>query len=145
MGMPEPPPYMEALTVWGWAVQHGGIPLDYAAAVLAEHAVWEHYGNPLLHRRPALAAEHLLDWENILVKVEWPGDEAIDRERWERPADWEQRDRLLADLAAVGLPAEDSESTEALWVRYLGFRLAQTQAQAPLRRPPDTDGPAPAA
>ncbi|GGR10001.1 hypothetical protein GCM10010280_67180 [Streptomyces pilosus] len=29
------PALIEDLTVWGWAVQHRGIPLDYAAAVLA--------------------------------------------------------------------------------------------------------------
>lgn len=43
----DPPALIEALTVWGWAVQHGGIPLNYAAAVLAEHACYvEHSGVP---------------------------------------------------------------------------------------------------
>jgi hypothetical protein len=29
----DPPPLIEALAVWGWAVEHGGVPLSYAARV----------------------------------------------------------------------------------------------------------------
>ncbi|MGC4987316.1 hypothetical protein ACLQ18_43220 [Streptomyces sp. DT193] len=44
----QPPALIEALAVYGWAVAHGGLPLAYAADILAEHTCYgpEHTGVP---------------------------------------------------------------------------------------------------
>ncbi|WP_439681697.1 hypothetical protein [Embleya sp. MST-111070] len=60
----------------GWAVEHGGVPLEYAADVLADHPVYvEDSGVPdaTETERWTWAAEDLADWEGIVVRMEWPG------------------------------------------------------------------------
>ena len=139
---PEPPCWVEALAVYGWAVQHGGIPIAYAADVLAEHGLLTYQGRYTRGKRMAIAIEQLQDWENALVESEWPGDDAIDQERWDQGADWWFRERVLQDLQRAGLPYRDDESTNALLGRYASFRAAQCRAKARLQQPPTPEGDA---
>ena len=122
----DPPALIEALAVWGWAVQHGGIPLDYAAAVLAEHACYvEHSGvpDPTEFERRTWAAEDLADWENVVVRMSWPGDDAVDEERWDQPGDWRMREYLLPGL---GLP-DSHDTTDRLLLRHCHEQIAECE------------------
>lgn len=134
----EPPPYVEALAVYGWAVQHGGIPLAYAVEILAEHGLLTltHPGDDTQAERRAVAREQLVEWEDVLVESEWPGDEAIDQERWDQPADWHLREEVQRDLYKANLPFEEHESTDVLLARYARFRAAQCRAKARMRKDP---------
>jgi hypothetical protein len=134
MTRPEPPCYVEALAVYGWAVQHGGIPLAYAADVLAEHGMLTCQGKYTRAQRLEFAFQHLRHWEDQLVWSEWPGDEAIDQERWDQGADWHLREGVLRDLQHAGLAFQDSESTDELLRRLVLFRAAQCRAQARLQQ-----------
>ncbi|MFI1569057.1 hypothetical protein ACH4ZX_39635 [Streptomyces sp. NPDC020490] len=56
------------------------------------------------------AAEDLIDWETAVVRMAWPGDDAVNEERWDAPADWRMREYLLRRLAL----ADSHEATEDL-------------------------------
>lgn len=119
----EPPALIEALAVWGWAVEHGGIPLAYAAGVLADHPCYaEHSGvpDPTEDERRTWAAEDLTNWEDIVVRMDWPGDDAVDEERWDQPPDWKLRETLLR----LGC-ADSEESTEQLLLRHCAEQIAE--------------------
>ncbi|MFF3617485.1 hypothetical protein [Streptomyces sp. NPDC002580] len=122
----DPPPLIEALAVWGRAVQHGGIPLDYAAAVLADHPSYvEHSGVPYPtdFERRTWAAEDLTDWENVVVHMDWPGDDAVDKERWDLPVDWEMRAYLLHRLGLT----DSREATDRLLLRHCAEQIAECE------------------
>lgn len=126
----EPPALIEVLAVWGWAVEHGGIPLAYAAEIVAEHSC---YSNPAstgvddatTAERRAWATEDLAAWEDVVARMAWPGDEAVDRERWDLPGDWEMREYLLRLL---GLP-DSAESTDRLLLRHCDEQIAKCERQ----------------
>lgn len=131
----EPPALIEALAVWGWAVEHGGIPLTYAAEILADHASYvEHSGvpDPTEEERRVWAAEDLTDWENVVARMYWPGDDAVDKERWDQPGDWEMREYLLRRL---GLD-DSHESTARLLLRHCDEQIAECERR--LADQPDT-------
>lgn len=70
--------------MWGWAVAHGGIPLDYAAQALADHPSYvKHTGapDPTEFERRTWAAEDLTNWEDVVARMAWPGNKVIPR-RW---------------------------------------------------------------
>jgi hypothetical protein len=120
----EPPPLIEALAVWGWAVQHGGIPLAYAAAVLADHPCYVHHSgvdDPTPTERVAWASEDLTGWEDVVVRMDWPGDAAIDEERCDQDAYWRLREDLLRHLGhdAPEVPTSD------LLARYCDQQIAE--------------------
>ncbi|MFC1405671.1 MULTISPECIES: hypothetical protein [Streptacidiphilus] len=140
MSRPEPPCWVEALAVYGWAVQHGGLPLAYAADVLADHGLLTLDDKHSRSQRLEIARQQLQDWEDALVWMEWPGDDAIDRERWDQGADWELREGAIRSLQQAGLPYQDDESTNALLSRYASFRAAQCRARARLQRPKQRPG-----
>ncbi|GHE51480.1 hypothetical protein [Streptomyces capitiformicae] len=121
-----PPALIETLAVWGWAVAHGGIPLAYAAEIVADHSCYRQrtdIPDPTEFERRTWAAEDLTDWENILVRMAWPGDEAVDEERWDQPGDWRMREYLLNSL---GLP-DSCESTDRLLLRHCDERIAECE------------------
>ncbi|MFJ9412487.1 hypothetical protein [Streptomyces sp. NPDC101393] len=131
----EPPALMEALAVWGWAVQHGGIPLEYAAAVLADHNCYvKHSGvpDPTDSERWIWAAEDLADWETVVARMAWPGDDAVDKERWDQPGDWAMREFLLRRLRLPG----SHESTDRLLLRHCDEQIAECKRR--LADQPDT-------
>ena len=120
----DPPALIEALAVWGWAVEHGGIPLDYAAAVLADHASYVEYSgvpDPTEFERRTWAAEDLTDWENVVARMAWPGDEAVDEERWDDAPDWRMREFLLRRLGLT----DSYESTDRLLLRHCDEQIAE--------------------
>jgi hypothetical protein len=124
-----PPALNECLAMWGWAVQHGNIPLDYAATVLAEHSCYsgERNGVPdaTADDRRAWAAEDLADWEDVVVEMTWPGDDAVEKERWDLSADWEFRAYLLKRLGLVF----SVESTDRMLRRYCEEQIAECERQ----------------
>lgn len=91
-GPGESPPLIEALAVWGFAVAQGAVPLRYAAAVLAEHAAYVHRGGTRVQRQQDATAD-LAEWVEVIVYMDWPGDDAIDTEPWHRPRGWWMHDR----------------------------------------------------
>jgi hypothetical protein len=133
----EAPPLIEALAVWGWAVEHGGIPLEYAAAVLAEHPCYvEDPGAPTPAERRSWASEDLVGWEDAVVSMDWPGDDAFDRERWDQDAYWELRERVEQLLGV----ADSDETTDQLLHRYCQKRIAECERMSDeqhLTRPND--------
>lgn len=107
----------------GWAVEHGGIPLEYAAVVLADHPVYvEDSGvpDPTPTERWAWAAEDLTDWEEIVVRMDWPGDDAFDEQRWDQGADWQLRESLLHIIGRT----DDPEPTTELLLRHCREQIA---------------------
>ncbi|MFI1798996.1 hypothetical protein ACH427_16845 [Streptomyces sp. NPDC020379] len=124
----EAPPLIEAIAVWGWAVEHGGIPLDYAAGILADHDCYVEYSgvpDPTENERRTWAAEDLANWEDVIVRMDWPGDDAIDEERWDQGADWKLREYLLR---CHGLD-ESPENTEELLLRHCREQIAECERQ----------------
>ena len=125
----DPPPLIEALAVWGWAVEHGGIPLPYAADVLSDHPSYvTHSGvdNPTKDERTSWALEDLEEWENTVVHMDWPGDDAIDEERWDQDAYWQLRDYVLRSTGRT----ESTETTTELLRNYLADRIAECEQQS---------------
>lgn len=111
----DPPPLIEVLAVWGWAVQHSGIPLAYAAAVVADHPVYtDHSGvpDPTPDERLAWATEDLRSWEDVVVRMDWPGDDEIRADWWERRE--QEVHRRLADLRRRLLQHEIDTGLRAL-------------------------------
>ncbi|CAL9339400.1 hypothetical protein SUDANB176_00236 [Streptomyces sp. enrichment culture] len=120
----DPPALIEALIVWGRAVEHDGIPLDYAAAVLTDHASCvEHSGvpDPTGFERRTWAAEDLADGGSVVVRMDWPGDDAVDEEPWDQSGDWRMREYLLR---RPGLP-DSHESTGRLLLRHCDEQIAE--------------------
>ncbi|MEU2078593.1 hypothetical protein [Streptomyces sp. NPDC013489] len=134
-----PPALIEVLAVWGWSVEHGGIPLDYAATVVADH---ECYTDPsstgvedaTAEERHVWAAEDLSDWENVVARMAWPGNDAVDRERWDQPGDWEMREYLLKRL---GITAS-CENTDRLLLRHCDEQIAACEREL-ADQPADTN------
>ncbi|MFB8314663.1 hypothetical protein ACFC5T_40095 [Streptomyces sp. NPDC055961] len=105
------------------------IPLEYAADVLADHDSYvKHSGvpDPTDSERWIWAAEDLADWENTVVRMDWPGDDAFDAERWDQDAYWQLREQVLHDF---GL-AESPETTGELLRRYCQDRIDQCRRLA---------------
>ncbi|GGX57601.1 hypothetical protein [Streptomyces chartreusis] len=124
----EPPALVEALAVWGWAVEHGGIPLDYAARALADHPSYvTHSGvpDPTSFERRTWAAEDLTNWEDAVARMAWPGDEAADKERWGDAPDWQMRQYLLSRLHL----SDRDERTDRMLLRYCDERIAECEHQ----------------
>ncbi|NEA46815.1 hypothetical protein [Streptomyces sp. SID10815] len=124
----DPPPLIEALTVWGWVVEHGGVPLSYAARVLCDHPYYVRFSgvdSPTRAERIRWALDNLKDWENIVVQMDWPGDDAFDEERWDQDAYWRLRERLLRDTGRT----ESSETTAELLQNHLDNRIAECERQ----------------
>ena len=134
----EPPCGVEALAVYGRAVEIGVLPLTYAADLLAQIPFYVHTKaaagepEPSAEDRAAWAAADLQRWMDILTESWWPGDDAVDEERWDLPADWRTRESIVRHLHQIGLPVPDDASTNDLEMIYLKFRIAQTEAQARL-------------
>ena len=76
--------------------------------------------------RRAWAAEDLADWEDVVVRMDWPGDDAVDAERWDQPGDWWIRAYLLERL---GLP-DSCEPTDRLVLRHCAEQIAACERQA---------------
>ncbi|MCS0606015.1 hypothetical protein NX794_33125 [Streptomyces sp. LP11] len=126
----EAPPLIEALAVWGWAVEHGGIPARYAAIILADHPCFLSRWDTRAERYYQ-ARKHLADWENVVVYMDWPGDQAIEEERWDQDAYWWLRERALRGLGLV----ESDETTEQLTHRYLQEQIAECERLAAKQDP----------
>lgn len=126
----EAPPLIEALAVWGWAVQHGGIPMRYAAVILADHpsflSRWDTRAERYRQARQTLA-----DWEDVVVFMDWPGDDAIDEERWDQDAYWKLRERALRGLGLV----ESDETTDQLLHRYCQEQIAECERLSDQQHP----------
>lgn len=128
----EAPPLIEVMAVWGWAVEHGGIPLEYAASTLAEHPWYVKYsGAPTPAARWSRAARDLVGWEDAVVSMDWPGDDAIDEERWDQDAYWKLRERALQGLGLT----ESDETTDQLLHRYCLERIAECRRMSDEQRP----------
>lgn len=122
----ERPALIEALAVWGWAVAHGGIPLGYAAQALADHPSYMKHTavhDPTECERRTWAAEDLTNWEDIVARMAWPGDKAVDKERWDLPPDWEMREHLLRRLGLT----DSRESTDRLLRRHCDEQIAECE------------------
>ncbi|MFF2751103.1 hypothetical protein ACFVVA_36905 [Kitasatospora sp. NPDC058048] len=117
--------------------------MTYAADVLAEHPLFAEATPPASRTtRYRWAIGHLTAWEDAVVEMDWPGDNAIDQEQWHRTPDWRLLDYMAgrADREAIALPASDD--TSEVMRAYLNHRIAQCQAQ---QQDPDqpTDGSRP--
>jgi hypothetical protein len=121
-----PPALIESLAVWGWAVGHGRIPLAYAAGVLAEHSCYlrdSGVPDPTGDERRTWAAEDLARWEDVVAEMAWPGDAAVDEERWDQPGDWRLREFLLRRLDVPDSP----ETTHQLLLRHCHEQIAECE------------------
>jgi hypothetical protein len=115
-------------------VEHGGVPLSYAARVLCDHPCYVKspgVDSPTRAQRIRWALDDLKDWEDIVVRMDWPGDEAVDEERWDQDAYWRLRERLLRDTGRT----ESSEPTAELLRDYLDDRIAECERRQ--GSPPD--------
>jgi hypothetical protein len=120
------PGYIEAITVYGRAVERGAIPLTCAADILAMHPlIADHSGLPPAERFQA-AAEDLLEWKDVVVEMEWPGDEALDAYRWDKPLGWE----LVEYLNQRGaLPVDDYEDPLQQAAQYARAQIDEINQQ----------------
>ncbi|MEK8175023.1 hypothetical protein NKH77_55970 [Streptomyces sp. M19] len=78
------------------------------------------------------AARDLVRWEDAVVSMDWPGDDAVDKERWDQDAYWELRERALHDLGLV----ESDETTDQLLHRYCQKRIAECERVSDEQHPP---------
>lgn len=130
-----PPALIETLAVWGWAVEHGRIPLPYAAGILADHASYlEDSGvpDPTELERRTWATEDLTNWEDLVAQMAWPGDEAVDEEHWGDHPDWRTRNDLLRHLGLSHSP----ESIDRMLLRHCIDLIAECERR--LAEQPDT-------
>ncbi|MFJ9968637.1 hypothetical protein [Streptomyces avermitilis] len=88
--------------------------------------------DPTEFERRTWAAEDLTNWENVVARMAWPGDKAVDEERWDEAPDWRMREYLLHRL---GL-SDSHESTHRLLLRHCHERIAECKRQ--LDEQPDT-------
>ena len=105
----------------------GRVPLDHAAQALADHPSYlKHTGVPDPHRVRAphgsRRGPHQL--RGRVARMAWPGDKAVDEERWDDTPDW----RMLDLLAPPG-SARRRESTDRLLLRYCDERIAKCDRQ----------------
>ncbi|MFN2539244.1 MAG: hypothetical protein ABR549_13995, partial [Mycobacteriales bacterium] len=81
--------------------------------------------DPTESERRTWAAEDLADWENVVTRMAWPGDEAVDEERWHDTPDWRLRETLLRHLGLTDSP----QSTDDLLRRHCAERIAECDRQ----------------